>query len=308
MEGLEKYSGVPAEYMLDLARQMPPAFMVPYVEAYHNWVEQTIISFSPETWSFIQKHLEENKSAHADKLALTNPFDALALAIFYLVFVVFLLPILMKPFDKFSLRLFSLFHNFFLVILSAYMWLEIIHQAFRGNYVLFGNGCDQSENGWSMARIIWVFYVSKAYEFIDTMIMALKKNNRQISFLHCYHHVTMLMIWWAIIYTAPGGEAYFSATLNSFIHVVMYSYYLFSSLGFGFVRFVKPYITSMQMFQFCLNLVQASYNIMVDIPYPYFLSRILFVYMLSLLALFGNFFLQNYMKSKEEKKSKKKTN
>jgi len=38
-----------------------------------------------------------------------------------------------------------------------------------------------------MAKIIWVFYVSKIVEFIDTVIMVLKKNNRQVSFLHVYH-------------------------------------------------------------------------------------------------------------------------
>ena len=30
----------------------------------------------------------------------------------------------------------------------------------------------------------------QAYEFVDTLIMILKKNNRQITFLHVYHHVS----------------------------------------------------------------------------------------------------------------------
>lgn len=39
----------------------------------------------------------------------------------------------------------------------------------------------------------------------------------QVSVLHVYHHATISFIWWMITYTAPGGDAYFSAALNSFV-------------------------------------------------------------------------------------------
>ena len=45
--------------------------------------------------------------------------------------------------------------------------------------------------------------------------MVLKKNNRQITFLHVYHHCSIFVIWWAVVYIAPNGETYFSAALNS---------------------------------------------------------------------------------------------
>ena len=71
-----------------------------------------------------------------------------------------------------------------------------------------------------------------------------------------YHHATISFIWWMITYTAPGGDAYFSAALNSFVvrtasgtpcshphrrlltcllprlwqHVLMYTYYLMAIL------------------------------------------------------------------------------
>lgn len=47
----------------------------------------------------------------------------------------------------------------------------------------------------------------------------------QVSFLHVYHHASISLIWWMITYSAPGGDAYFSAALNSFVHVLMYCYY-----------------------------------------------------------------------------------
>lgn len=53
---------------------------------------------------------------------------------------------------------------------------------------------------------------------------------RQVTLLHVYHHASISFIWWMITNTAPGGDAYFSAALNSFVHVVMYLYYLLAIL------------------------------------------------------------------------------
>lgn len=80
-----------------------------------------------------------------------------------------------------------------------------------------------SAAGERLAVVLWVHYVSKAYEFVDTLIMILKKNTRQISFLHVYHHATTFFpVWWSVIKYGPGGAAYFCCALNSFIHVGMY--------------------------------------------------------------------------------------
>lgn len=38
------------------------------------------------------------------------------------------------------------------------------------------------------------------------VIMLLKGNVKQVSFLHVYHHVSISCIWWAIAYAAPGGD------------------------------------------------------------------------------------------------------
>ncbi|CAG8730157.1 18319_t:CDS:2, partial [Acaulospora morrowiae] len=118
----------------------------------------------------------------------------------------------------------------------------------------------RSEKGFQMAKYTWIFYFSKIFEFMDTFIMVLKKNNHQITFLHIYHHCSVFIIWWWVIYVAPTGETYFSAALNSVVHVIMYGYYLSTTLSFP-IRFIKRYITLMQMTQFVLNMVQATYDI-----------------------------------------------
>jgi hypothetical protein len=36
--------------------------------------------------------------------------------------------------------------------------------------------------------------------------MILKRNVRQVTLLHVYHHVSIAIIWWMIAHQAPGGD------------------------------------------------------------------------------------------------------
>jgi hypothetical protein len=147
-----------------------------------------------------------------------------------------------------------------------------------------------------------------------------------------YHHVTIFMIWWAVIFYAPGGDSkhskqsssstpsryhqkislkiltlfplgYFSAAQNAGVHVLMYSYYALRAIGVNLDKY-KRYVTYLQMFQFMLNIVQAVFHITADCKYPKFLAYLLFVYMITLLALFYNF-LRNSRKRSSKPDAKK---
>jgi elongation of very long chain fatty acids protein 4 len=105
------------------------------------------------------------------------------------------------------------------------------------------------------------------------IIMVLKRNTRQITFLHVYHHSSIALIWWIIAYHAPGGEgrtdccngstlcrqvvndiltdlisklwifaAYFSAALNSGVHVFMYLYYFLAAVLRGNEKVRRKYL------------------------------------------------------------------
>jgi len=128
----------------------------------------------------------------------------------------------------------------------------------------------------------------------------LKHNYRQVSFLHMYHHCTIFIIWFIVTLESPGGEAYFSAMLNSGVHVVMYGYYFGTSVfPEGRVRKVldrfKFFITYGQMTQFSVNCVQSVFDLYIapSPNYPRHLVELLFYYMLTLLALFYNFLRKN---------------
>lgn len=55
-------------------------------------------------------------------------------------------------------------------------------------------------------NVLWWYYFSKLIEFMDTFFFILRKNNHQITFLHIYHHASMLNIWWFVMNWIPCGH------------------------------------------------------------------------------------------------------
>jgi len=208
-------------------------------------------------------------------------------------------------------------HNAILFFLSLYMVTETLHQAYRNfgwgrRFSLWCNPndpapfTDTSASGYRLARVLWIHYVSKAYEFGDTLIMILKKNNRQVSFLHVYHHATTFFpVWFLVVKYGPGGEAYFCCALNSFIHVFMYGYYFFASVGIK-LNFIKHQITRAQMLQFLSFIAQSCFCLFVkDCYQPRLSFYLLLVQCVIFFTLFFNFYIKNY-RAKADSKAKTK--
>ncbi|MCO5586364.1 hypothetical protein L7F22_040304 [Adiantum nelumboides] len=181
--------------------------------------------------------------------------------------------------EPFLLQAFVILHNLFCLGLSLYMCLNISFRAFQLNYALWGNAYDLRET--LMAFYIYIFYMSKYAEFLDTIIMLCKRNTRQVTVLHVYHHVSIAFIWWMIAHHAPGGDAYFSAAINSAVHVFMYLYYLLSALLRNNEKarrkylFWGKYLTQLQMLQFLFNMIQAYYCLKFKPLYPQFLCKVM---------------------------------
>lgn len=188
-------------------------------------------------------------------------------------------------------------HNLVLIVLSAYMCGSASYNAWALGYNFWGQGYDPQEV--SMGITVYIFYVSKLYEFMDTFIMLLKGKINQVSFLHVYHHATISAYWWIIAYVAPGGDPWYCVMLNSLVHVLMYTYYLVAAaLGKDEQKKRKylwwgRYLTMFQMSQFVSMMAQSVYCYYFS-PYPRSITAGLFWYMITLLALFGNFFMRKH--------------
>jgi len=140
-------------------------------------------------------------------------------------------------------------YNVAQVLLNGWMVYAIVHALVRGGHPFIGS---RSLNGVAISSgasyACWVHYCDKYLEFFDTYFMILRGKMDQVSFLHIYHHTTIAWAWWFAIRFSPGGDVYFGALLNSFIHVLMYSYYALALLK---VRCPwKRYLTQAQLLQF----------------------------------------------------------
>ena len=200
-------------------------------------------------------------------------------------------------------------YNFLVVLLNIYIVAELVntttHYSWKCQPVEYSN----KENPMRTAGAVWWVFISKFVEMLDTFFFIAKGNYRQLSFLHVYHHSTIFPLWWLGIKYVPGGNAVPGAILNSFIHVIMYSYYFLSSFGPKYKKFLwwKKYLTGLQLAQFAACLGLACVNYKDGCRWPEWMYWWFIGYQFSFLVLFGNFYVVNYLKNKD-RKSKPVTN
>eukprot|EP00529_Nitzschia_sp_RCC80_P031283 CAMPEP_0113484572 /NCGR_PEP_ID=MMETSP0014_2-20120614/24030_1 /TAXON_ID=2857 /ORGANISM="Nitzschia sp." /LENGTH=357 /DNA_ID=CAMNT_0000378177 /DNA_START=423 /DNA_END=1496 /DNA_ORIENTATION=- /assembly_acc=CAM_ASM_000159 len=153
---------------------------------------------------------------------------------------------------------------------------------------------------------VWVHYMDKYLEFFDTFFMVLRGRMDQVSFLHVYHHVSIAWAWWFAMVCYPGGDAYFGALLNSWIHVMMYSYYTLSLLKFSCPW--KKYLTQAQLLQFTSVVIYTGFSVAIQLrqrtaePRHYACFAVQTFEMVSLFFLFMHFYSKAYKKKKSQMK------
>ena len=56
-----------------------------------------------------------------------------------------------------------------------------------------------------MGSAMWLYFIIKIVDLIDTVIFALRKKQNQITFLHVFHHFSMVVnAWYGVKYVAGG--------------------------------------------------------------------------------------------------------
>jgi len=221
---------------------------------------------------------------------LMNLSLALEISIAYVLFASGGRRILGSLLRELDLKYFRILHNFMMTAINLYLVIEMLAQASQNNWY---GPIVRGPKGHGLARVLWVFYATKLFEFLDTVIMVFRHKYDQISFLHVYHHVSVFLIWWFNVYYYPGGEAWPSAWLNSFVHVWMYSYYLLSTVGFN--PFWKRYLTQLQITQLALFVLQGVHLFFTGDPSFAFIGLINGIYAATILVLFLNFYISSYL-------------
>ncbi|CAH1774017.1 unnamed protein product [Owenia fusiformis] len=245
-----------------------------------------------------------------DWLLVNNtPVYVWALTAIYML-IVFLGPTIMKNRRPYDLSAFLVVYNLGLVALSAYMLIEIILSTWNAGYSYICT--PYSKKSWDnpkelrVAKVLWWYFFSKAIELLDTVLMVLRKKNNQITFLHWFHHISMLNIWWWVMMFIPGGQSIFGSSLNCSVHVVMYAYYGLSAIpSLRGKLWFKNYITQFQLTQFCVTLAHSIHSIYKPCDFPKWGEWLLVWYMVAMLILFSNFYIRTYMLKRQKARDAK---
>eukprot|EP01102_Stenamoeba_stenopodia_P006816 TRINITY_DN1903_c0_g1_i1.p1 TRINITY_DN1903_c0_g1~~TRINITY_DN1903_c0_g1_i1.p1 ORF type:complete len:285 (-),score=40.78 TRINITY_DN1903_c0_g1_i1:157-1011(-) len=231
-------------------------------------------------------------------------------ASFTYLFLVFSLRVIMKNRQPFKIEPIVALHNLFMTFISLLMFVGMTvhliasYLKYQDIEVLL---CDNLQNTFAnrggLFFWVYIFYLTKYYELLDTIFLCLRK--KPLNFLHVYHHwITLILIWTCLQTEIP--VQWIAEVLNSFVHIPMYYYYFVSY--FGIHPWWKKYLTQLQIIQFIVVLA-----VHWSTPYLHFVKgrycRAITEWgnifgesvVISYLFLFIGFYIKTYREAKDRK-------
>ena len=129
-----------------------------------------------------------------------------------------------------------------------------------------------------------LFMLSKLPELLDTVFLVLRK--REVSFLHAFHHLSVMLYCW-FAFARQSHLGFYFTTLNYVVHAIMYLYYAMASAG------APPpwgsYVTLLQIGQMVASCALCAYSLAVGCEDAWSLRAGVALYA-AYLALFVRFF------------------
>ncbi|XP_053800141.1 elongation of very long chain fatty acids protein 4-like isoform X3 [Vidua chalybeata] len=218
------------------------------------------------------------------------------------LFMVALGPSCMRQRRRLELRAPLLAYNLAMVALSSYMFYEFLVTSVLANYSYLCQPVDYSRNGKSVLVVLLLqSHRAAGYGFLNSA-----QETRAGDFsarVPSWLYALQLVVRGQIRAWRTRCASFFVGMLNSFVHIFMYGYYALASLGPRMRRHLwwKRYLTILQLCQFVAIAAHSSYNLFTECPFPDGFNTAVFLYILSLLALFLHFYYQTYIRGKQEK-------
>ncbi|XP_076478456.1 very long chain fatty acid elongase 7 isoform X2 [Bombus vancouverensis nearcticus] len=232
----------------------------------------TLIRRIYQGYRYINEELTDPRTQ--DYFLIGSPWGCFSIVAFYLYFVHVLGPNIMAKRKPFNLNRILQIYNLIQIVSCAYIFHKI-------------------------TKIVWAYFLMKLLDLLDTAFFILRKKQQQVSFLHVYHHTGMALGSWAATKFLPGGHITFLGTLNSFVHMVMYTHYLATSLRIS-KPWWKKYVTQLQLTQFCLITIHFVMLAWVeDCGFPKWTAAVMIPQNLFMLMMFGDFYYKSYIKMRK---------
>lgn len=245
-------------------------------------------------------------------ILVEHPLLLLSITAAYLAFVVKIGPKLMEKRQPFKLTALMTFYNIAQIIACILVFYNLVSNGILSGNPLACKPLDLSfdEKPYNIAVIMWVNIFVKFIEFIETIVFVLRKKQNQVSGLHLYHHVSTAFFSWLTARYGAGGTGAYVITLNYFIHILMYTYYLVSIYVSPAMQKklakLKQTLTMMQMIQFWLMVLNCIQSFTVEECKSYrFISFLFIPNILYIFFMFKDFYTRSYLKKKQTSKVSK---
>lgn len=238
-----------------------------------------------------------------DMWFIKSPYQVPMILILYLVLVYLVTPWYMKNRKAYNLKTFTRFYNLFQIIangLITYISILLFKSGDLSIYCFHGEE-SFAPGPYKIALLMWYIMLLKIVDLVETIVFILRKKDKQVSFLHVYHHTTVVFLVWLYSRYTPRGMTIVPLILNSFVHTLMYSYYLASTIKSlnGVTKRVKRAMTIVQLVQFIFMFVHSCIGLLPSCGLPIGLM------MLGQFEILSNFFLFLYFYNKTYKAKQK---
>ncbi|ENN71674.1 elongation of very long chain fatty acids protein 7 [Dendroctonus ponderosae] len=235
---------------------------------------------------------------------IQSPVPTILMVLTYLYVILWLGPRLMANRKPFKLKEVLFVYNGAQVLLSLYMFYEHFASGWFLDYSYKCQPVDYSTNdrAMRMARLCWIYYVSKLTEFADTVFFVMRKKDSQITFLHVYHHSLTPLETWFLVKFIAGGHGTLQNLINNFVHAILYFYYMVAALGPEYQKYLwwKKHLTTLQLAQFMIVFAHASLLFYNDCGYPRLMGVAMICNSTIFFALFLNFYYQSFINNKNK--------
>ncbi|XP_044763494.1 elongation of very long chain fatty acids protein AAEL008004-like [Coccinella septempunctata] len=233
-----------------------------------------------------------------DYLFAASPWRPIGIFLIYLLVVKKILPDFMRKREAMKIDSLILFYNFTQITFNGYLLYKVIPLTFKMSP--FCSPVDYSDNPDSRLQLdlCYLYYILKIYDLLDTVFFILRKKDRQVTFLHIYHHGMMVTFPWLALRYVPGGNTLFVGVCNTIVHIVMYFYYGVSLWNSGTKKSLwwKKHLTQLQLIQFVLLTVMAfSVVFHPNCSFPKALTAVGLAQNLYITYLFGTFYYKTYI-------------
>ncbi|XP_055920211.1 elongation of very long chain fatty acids protein 1-like [Eupeodes corollae] len=250
-----------------------------------------------------------NKTEMEEEFAINSPIPMIVILASYLLIILKIGPEIMKSRPAFQLKSYIVIYNILQVLCCIYLVYKIVVinlptlTFWKCAYFQPGSIEEKDFN-----HISYFTFWLKASELSETIVFVLRKKQRQVSFLHVFHHCSTLFLVYQLSRNYKGSSALYSLFLNCNVHIFMYCYYLMAAVLpdkiVSKLTPVKKAITTIQMIQFALILLQVVVSLSKGCKVPPVVLSIYVLIISAFFYMFYDFYKKNYS-SREPSTTKK---